>query len=72
MNYNLKFGESKIIADECGVSITTFKKAINEEINTPIAQLIRMHTATVISKRKERVEAISKLLSKIKKGRNNE
>lgn len=68
MNYNLKFGESKIIADECGVSVTTFKKAIKGEIDTPIAQLIRMHTATVISQRKERVESLNKLLSKINKG----
>ncbi len=70
MNYDLKFGEGKMIADECGVSVTTFKKAIKGEINTPIAQLIRMHTATVIRQRKDRVEALNKLLSKINKGGN--
>jgi hypothetical protein len=68
MNYNLKFGEGKIIANECGVSTTTFKKAIKGEIDTPIAQLIRMHTETVIRQREERVEALNKLLSKINKG----
>jgi hypothetical protein len=68
MNYNLKFGEGKIIADECGVSTNTFKKAIKGEIDTPIAQLIRMHTEVVIRQREERVEALNKLLSKIKKG----
>jgi hypothetical protein len=68
MNYNLKFGEGKMIADECGISTNTFKKAIKGEINTPIAQLIRMHTEVVIRQREERVEALNKLLSKIKKG----
>jgi hypothetical protein len=68
MNYNLKFGEGKIIADECGVSTNTFKKAIKGDIDTPIAQLIRMHTEVVIRQREERVEALNKLLSKIKKG----
>ena len=68
MKHNLKFGEGKIIANECGVSTTTFKKAINGEIDTPIAQLIRMHTETVIRQREERIEALNKLLSKIKKG----
>ncbi len=72
MNYNLKFGEGKMIADECGISFTTFKKAIKGEINTPIAQLIRMHTEIVIRQRKDRVEALNKLLSKINKGGNNE
>jgi hypothetical protein len=68
MNYNLKFGEGKIIADECGVSTNTFKKAIKGEIDTPIAKLIRMHTEVVIRQREERIEALNKLLSKIKKG----
>jgi len=68
MNYNLKFGEGKMIADECGISTNTFKKAIKGEINTPIAQLIRMHTEVVIRQREERVETLNKLLSKIKKG----
>jgi hypothetical protein len=68
MNYNLKFGEGKIIADECGVSTNTFKKAIKGDIDTPIAQLIRMHTEVVIRQREERIEALNKLLSKIKKG----
>lgn len=68
MKENLKFGEGKMIADECGVSGTTFQKAIKGEIDTPIAQLIRMHTEIVIRQREERVEALNKLLSKIIKG----
>lgn len=70
MKYNLKFGESKMIADECGISVTTFKKAINEELNTPIAQLVRAHTEMVIHQREERIKILNKSLSKIKKGNN--
>lgn len=66
MNYELKFGEGKMIADECGVSVTTFKKAIKGEINTPIAQLIRMHTEIVITQRESRVDTMNRLLKDLK------
>lgn len=66
MNYELKFGEGKIIANECGVSTTTFKKAIKGEINTPLAQLIRMHTEIVIIQRESRVDTMNKLLKDLK------
>ena len=66
MEYKLKFGEGKMIADECGVSVTTFKKAIKGEINTPIATLIRQHTTTVIRQREERLKYISEALRVLK------
>jgi hypothetical protein len=66
MNYELKFGEGKIIADECGVSTNTFKKAIKGEINTPIAKLIRMHTDIVVRQREDRVNTVNRLLKDLK------
>lgn len=70
MKNNLKFGEAKMIADECGVSVTTFNKALNNEIDTPIANVIRIHTAVVIEQRENRCKAVNKLISKLKGGEN--
>lgn len=69
MKNNLKFGEAKIIADECGVSITTFNKAIDNKIDTPIAHIVRMHTAVVIEQREKRCKAVNELIAKIKGGK---
>jgi len=66
MKNNLKFGEAKLIADECGVSVTTFNKALNGVINTPIAQVIRSHTKVVSEQRENRCKAVNELISKIK------
>jgi hypothetical protein len=69
MKYDLKFGEAKIIADECGISVTTFNKALKGEIDTPIAKLIRSHTNTVIAQRLERVKALKSQLKKMKENK---
>jgi len=66
MKYNFKFGEGKMIADECGVSTTTFQKAIKGVIDTPAAKIIRMHAEVVIKQREERVASLNKLLRKLK------
>jgi type III secretory pathway lipoprotein EscJ len=66
----LKFGESKMIADECGVSNTTFQKAIKGEINTPIAKLILEHIEVVIKQREIRILALNQKLKEIKRGNN--
>lgn len=66
MQKNLKFGEAKMIADECGVSTTTFQKAIKGEINTPIAKLILEHTSVVIQQREIRILALKQKLKEIK------
>lgn len=70
MKNNLKFGEAKMIADECGVSVTTFNKALNGEIKTPIASIILMHTEVVIQQRESRCREVKQLIAKIKGGNN--
>lgn len=57
---NLKFGDATTIADECGVSTTTFQKAIRGEINTPIAKVIVAMTTKIIEQRIERLEYLEK------------
>ena len=68
MKPKLVFGEAKMIADECGTSVTTLYKALRGEINTPIAVIIRNHTELVIKQREERIKIIKEQLSSIKKG----
>ena len=70
MHKDLKFGEAKMIANECGVSTTTFQKAIKGEINTPIAKLIREHTSVIIQQREIRILALKQKLKQIKGGNN--
>lgn len=70
MQKNLKFGEAKMIADECGVSTTTFQKAIKGEINTPIAKLILEHTSVVIQQREIRILALKGKLKELQKNTN--
>ncbi len=70
MHKDLKFGEAKMIADECGVSTTTYQKAIKGEINTPIAKLILEHTSVVIMQREIRTLALNQKLELIKANKN--
>jgi len=69
MHKDLKFGEAKMIADECGVSTTTYQKAIKGDLNTPIAKLIREHTSVVIKQREIRILALKQKLKQIKGGK---
>lgn len=65
---NLKFGEAKMIADECGVSTTTFQKAVKGELNTPIAKVILEHIEVVVKQREIRILALNQKLKQLKGG----
>jgi hypothetical protein len=59
---NLKFGDAKAISEECGVSTTTFQKALRGEINTPAAKMIIAITTKLVEQRLERIEYLKKVV----------
>ena len=70
MKYDLKFGEAKMIADECNVSITTFNKAMRGETTTPLAKVIVAHTELIVKQREERLQKLKDALESIKSNKN--
>ena len=59
---NLKFGDAKAISEECGVSVTTFQKALRGEIETPSAKMVIAITAKLVEQRLERIEYLKKVV----------
>ena len=59
---NLKFGDAKAISEECGVSTTTFQKALRGEIKTPSAKMVIAITAKLVEQRLERIEYLKKVV----------
>ena len=59
---NLKFGDAKAISEECGVSVTTFQKALRGEIDTPAAKLVIAITTKLVEQRIERLEYLRKVV----------
>jgi hypothetical protein len=59
---NLKFGDAKAISEECGVSVTTFQKALKGEIDTPAAKMVIAITAKLVEQRLERIEYLKKVV----------
>lgn len=59
---NLKFGDAKAISEECGVSVTTFQKALKGEIDTPAAKMVVAITTKLVEQRLERIEYLKKVV----------
>jgi hypothetical protein len=59
---NLKFGDAKAISEECGVSTTTFQKALRGEIDTPAAKMVIAITQKLVEQRLERLEYLRKFV----------
>ena len=59
---NLKFGDAKAISEECGVSVTTFQKALRGEIDTPAANMVIAITKKLVEQRLERLEYLKKVV----------
>ena len=59
---NLKFGDAKAISEECGVSVTTFQKALKGEIDTPAAKMVVAITTKLVEQRLERLEYLRKVV----------
>lgn len=59
---NLKFGDAKAISEECGVSVTTFQKALRGEIDTPAAKMVIAITEKLVQQRLERIEYLKKVI----------
>ena len=59
---NLKFGDAKAISEECGVSVTTFQKALKGEIDTPAAKMVVAITTKLVEQRLERIEYLRKVV----------
>jgi hypothetical protein len=59
---NLKFGDAKAISEECGVSVTTFQKALRGEIETPAAKMVIAITEKLVEQRLERLEYLRKVV----------
>jgi hypothetical protein len=59
---NLKFGDAKAISEECGVSVTTFQKALRGEIDTPAAKMVIAITTKLVEQRIERLEYLRKVV----------
>ncbi len=59
---NLKFGDAKAISEECGVSVTTFQKALRGEIDTPAAKVVIAITTKLVEQRLERIEYLKKVV----------
>lgn len=59
---HLKFGDAKAISEECGVSVTTFQKALRGEIDTPAAKVVIAITKRLVEQRKERIEYLKKVV----------
>ena len=59
---NLKFGDAKAISEECGVSVTTFQKALRGEIDTPAAKVVIAITTKLVEQRLERIEYLKKIV----------
>ena len=59
---NPKFGDAKAISEECGVSVTTFQKALRGEIDTPAANMVIAITKKLVEQRLERLEYLKKVV----------